>query len=448
MRSRNLGVFYTDRGVLPRSTLQEVFPALSSFSVHTLSGSATFQAVLFVTTGVFAVFLTVGYRTKVATLGSVVLLWGVQSRNPLIVTGGDLILTTLLVFGFFLPLGARLSFDSVRSTTTTTAEEATNGIRAAAPLIFISVLLYFHNGIVRLGDELWLTGDAVYRMFGYDSFTVGLGNYVSELPMVLTAMNYAWFGVLVAAPLLILLTRWLRVGFVMAFIGACVGMFLTLRLGLFPLIMATGLVLFLPPVFWDAASRRFPSLGLSESLENRIRNRLYFDGMSILPEKLVKVARTAGSLFVGLLLITGVLWSASALGYVGTSGDGNLPDRYIFFFDPNEGIYSDGWYTAPAELASGDMVDAYKGGEVNTDRPPNLATEYPTDRWHMYLLLTEGGLHSAHPAVQEDFAEYLCQSSQRELQDVTVYFHRVPARSDISTRERIVHQDCAHPLTD
>ena len=284
MRSRNLGVFYTDRGVLPRSTLQEVFPILSSFSIHTLSGSATFQAVLFVITGVFAVFLTVGYRTKVATLGSVVLLWGMQSRNPLIVTGGDLILTALLVFGFFLPLGARLSFDSVRSTTTTTAEEATNGIRAAAPLIFISVLLYFHNGIVRLGDELWLTGDAVYRMFGYDSFTVGLGNYVSELPMVLTAMNYAWFGILVAAPLLILLTRWLRVGFVMAFIGACVGMLLTLRLGLFPLIMATGLVLFLPPVFWDTMFRRLPSLELSESLENRIRNQLYFDGISILPE--------------------------------------------------------------------------------------------------------------------------------------------------------------------
>jgi len=62
MRFRNLRVFYTDSGVLPRSTLQEVFPILSSFSIHTVSGSATFQAVLFVATGISAVFLIVGYR--------------------------------------------------------------------------------------------------------------------------------------------------------------------------------------------------------------------------------------------------------------------------------------------------------------------------------------------------------------------------------------------------
>ncbi|MDY7080948.1 MAG: HTTM domain-containing protein, partial [Halobacteria archaeon] len=80
--------------------------------LHALSGDAWFQVLLFVVASVFALMLVVGYRTKVATVVSLVLLVSLHLRNPVILNGGDSLLRRLLFIGIFLPLGEQWSVDA------------------------------------------------------------------------------------------------------------------------------------------------------------------------------------------------------------------------------------------------------------------------------------------------------------------------------------------------
>ena len=69
-RAFDLTVFYTDFGVLPRAALLDKFVPAQRFSVHLMSGQFVFQAALFLIAGVFAVMLSFGIRTRLATFAS------------------------------------------------------------------------------------------------------------------------------------------------------------------------------------------------------------------------------------------------------------------------------------------------------------------------------------------------------------------------------------------
>ncbi len=101
LRSRHLTAFYTDDGVLP---LEALFSDYSSVhSLHAVSGEAWVQALLFCVAGLFALAMIVGYRTRLATIVSWLLLLSLHARNPMILNGGDALFRMLLLWGIFLP---------------------------------------------------------------------------------------------------------------------------------------------------------------------------------------------------------------------------------------------------------------------------------------------------------------------------------------------------------
>ncbi|WP_435154009.1 hypothetical protein [Haladaptatus sp. DFWS20] len=95
LRSRNLVVSYTNAGVLPRSVLEAQYPSMSQLSIHTLSGAVWFQVVQFIIAGLFAVSLLLGYRTRLSTVVSFVLLVSLQFRNPTLLNSGGSLLWRL-----------------------------------------------------------------------------------------------------------------------------------------------------------------------------------------------------------------------------------------------------------------------------------------------------------------------------------------------------------------
>ena len=111
-RSRDLRAFYTDAGVLPRSTRAAVVSDWF-LSVHALSGDLWWQVLLFLVAGVAAIALTVGYRTRVATAVSWVLLVSLHNRMPVVLNGGDVLLRMVLLWAIFLPLGERWAVDAL-----------------------------------------------------------------------------------------------------------------------------------------------------------------------------------------------------------------------------------------------------------------------------------------------------------------------------------------------
>lgn len=159
LRSRDLRAHYTDFGVLPRAALSE---KLQYLSIHTISGDAWVQALLFVIAGLVAAAFVVGYRTKLATLVSFVLLVSLHARNPLVLNGGDLLFRRLLFWSLFLPLGERWSVDALR------AEETprTRVSNAASAVLLLQVLaVYATNAVVKLRGDLWVNGEAIQYVF-------------------------------------------------------------------------------------------------------------------------------------------------------------------------------------------------------------------------------------------------------------------------------------------
>ena len=106
LRARDLRAHYTDFGVMPRDVLAQVLhPA--AWSLHTASGGLWFQAALFSVAALFALMLLVGWRTRLASIASFLLLVSVQNRNPQILLGEDNLIVALTFWAMFLPLGAR-----------------------------------------------------------------------------------------------------------------------------------------------------------------------------------------------------------------------------------------------------------------------------------------------------------------------------------------------------
>ena len=111
-RANDLEAHYSNSGVLPLPVLFEHTWNDFFFSFHTGSGLWQVQALFFVVAAFFAVFLIIGFKTRLATVVSWAFLLSLQNRNPMILQGGDDLVRMLLFWGIFLPWGSYYSLDS------------------------------------------------------------------------------------------------------------------------------------------------------------------------------------------------------------------------------------------------------------------------------------------------------------------------------------------------
>lgn len=444
LRARHLRTFYTDAGVLPVSFLAEQTPILARLSLHAYSGDAWFQGLLFAVAGACALSLLIGYRTRIATGASVFLLFSLHARNPYVLSGGDALLQHLLFWSLFLPLGETWSVDGRRREA---RRERVLSVGSAAILTQV-LLVYGVNAALKLRSDRWTAGEAVAVVLGLDRYTSALGAYLHDLPVILRAASWAWVGLLLASPLLVLLTGWLRASLAGAFAGTHLGMLLTMDLGIFPLVSVVALVPFLPGVVWDRGAHTRPSRRLravTARLSARLAGVLPAGPVdrSLPPGRRGRLARaTAGSVLAGL-----VVFNAIALGFVPVPppADDVLSGRpsdsrwALFAPHPPETAL---WYVAPGERASGERVDAFRRPELRWERPGNVAGAYSSVRMRKYLGDVRGNERLRAP-----FVEYLCDRWNRdragELVEVSVYVveRPAPARAD-ATRTELASGSC------
>lgn len=441
VRSRDLVAHYTDAGVLPRAVLREVYGGLAPLAwAHGLSGAAWFQGALFIVAGLLAVMLAVGYRSRLATALTFLLLVSLQARNPALLNAGDSLLRRLLLWGVLLPVGARWSLDARRGQTTHDGDGVLVGLATAGLLVQV-VMVYVVNAVLKLRGEAWLSGDAIRIVFGLDHLTVGLGDVLAGHPELLEILGLFWLALLIAAPLLVVLTGWPRAALVAFFVASHLGMAVTMRLGLFPLISIAGLLPFLPPKVWDAVGARLEPKLRAQTVVHRptwLRRRLP-RWLAVRPGSRSRhLARRAATVAAALLLSFVLVWNAAGLGYVGT------PDVVRSVADPTERRWdmfapdprsNDGWFVAPATRSEGGTIDAWNGGSVSYARPTELATTFPSHRWFLQLLsLLQPGAEPMRAA----FADYLCRRwharHDSRLERVTLHFVRERVRLDATER--------------
>lgn len=271
LRSRDLAVFYTDAGVLPRRAWGELTHRWH-LSLHAASGELWWQILLFGIAAIAATALLVGYRTRLATLVSVVLLGSLMNRNGLILQGGDQLLVVMCFWALFLPLGMRFSFDAALTPTlrddpnaappSTPPYAAWFGVASVA-VTFQVLYLYFFTALLKTGDAWRSNLDAAFYALSLQHFATPIGEWMAGFPLLLKgATVYVLFAEFVGPVLVLIAVLWWRpTGFQRAFLATRlaglallaslhVAFVLMLHIGLFPFIDFMSLSLLIPGALW------------------------------------------------------------------------------------------------------------------------------------------------------------------------------------------------------
>ena len=401
VRATDLGAHYTDAGILPRVSLFAAKGVV--LSLHALSGSLWLQVLLFAVAVVAALSLLLGYRTRLATVVSWVLLVSLHVRNPYVNNSGDTILLLVLLWGIFLPLGARWSVDALR---TVRIERASPYVLSAATLgILLQVGFIYIYSVFHKTHPVWTEEhSALYYALSLDVFATGLGSalldapdYVLQLLTRGTLLLEFWGPILAFAPVF---RAPIRMAVAFAFIGFHGGLILTMELGLFPWICMAAWLLFLPAAFWDRVlarmdkGSRWSAPALRERIEATVRPRSGMRQTGFTGE-----LGACTTVFLALLLVYTVYANQQSLartvlygsaGEVQQSVDGAV--RKVGFvqnwrmFAPRPARY-DGWYVMRGTLADGTVVNLFdeeKG--VAWEKPGLVYPTYVNQRWRKYLV--------------------------------------------------------------
>jgi len=407
LRAGDLTAHYTDAGVLSRSDFRlEAWDFL--WSVHRLSGSATFVGVLLVVQAALALALLVGFRTFWATLASALLLVSLHGRNPLLRDGQDDLLRVLLVWGCLLPWGARWSVDRLRGRVWHPLT-GVSGDRVLGPATVGWVLqllaVYWVSAVAKLESPWWTSGEALGLAFSIGRYETALGHWLRSFPSLCVAGTYAVLAFEGLGPFVLFLSgRWRPAR------GLTVGLFIALhlvlaallRLGLFPAVAIAAWLTLLGPGAWGWLERRLGTGALGGMLSPEAGARLPA-GRPLVAIWVVAFALTLVLLFNLTVVAPRVkvphlaVWAARAVGL----------QQYWSLFSPNPVtafVLTDGWVELPATLEDGTELDLLAAGvPIRAVRPPNVADTFANRRWRHYVanVLAPWPLHSEQRRTSE-----------------------------------------------
>lgn len=253
LRSRNLVFFYTDEGVAPRSVIATIYPEHIQ-SIHFLSGEPSIIGLLFVIQFISGVFLLVGYKTRFNLVLSFILLVSVDIRNPLVTSYADSMFRLVLLWAIFLPLGEKLSIDSILSS----AEPRESISNIATVFILLQIIfIYFLNGLHKTAfHEDWLSGEVVSSILHYEPISFFLAPYIRELPFIFIQIGeIIWYLLLPLSFLLCIFKGRKRYIFASIFIIMHLILGVSVRVGAFSFVAITCVILFIQSQFWVDATQ-------------------------------------------------------------------------------------------------------------------------------------------------------------------------------------------------
>lgn len=255
-RLADLGVFYTDAGLMPRAWAQALGGPLR-LSLHFANGDAWFAALLLVLELLAALALAFGYRARAASVAAFVLHASLLNRNPAILVDADTLLAALLFWAMFLPLNARWSVDAALAESAP-PERHDHASAASAGLILQVLAVPFFTALSRSDPEWWSAGTALQYALMHERSSSAFGQLLLAHPEPLRAMTHALQGIGLAAPLLALspvLRGPLRLLALVLLVAAALVHLALFELGVAPFVWLASLTVLLGRGFWDWADR-------------------------------------------------------------------------------------------------------------------------------------------------------------------------------------------------
>jgi hypothetical protein len=282
-RWAELGLWYTNSGLLPNHTVLWRPPARSMFSLFFTASTASEAHFGFALCACVYLLFIVGYFTRWVQVLALIARVSLNSRLAPLENGGDMVMDLLCLLTLPLPLGARFSLDALLCTPERARARAgeESGSREesgekcevspapSTPVASIAVLalllqfsvIYLLNAASKVGAA-WHDGSAVYYALHQDKLVTWLGVWMREHLSISTlrALTWStlateWLGfALIISPVLVRQARLLAVCILPTL---HLGFALGLNLGSFSPAMISFYPLLLRPEHWQWLSRRY-----------------------------------------------------------------------------------------------------------------------------------------------------------------------------------------------
>jgi hypothetical protein len=412
VRISDLEAFYANSGAVPLSLVFQHAWNQYSFSLHAMSGLWQFQLLLFLAAYFFAVMMLIGYRTRLFTLLSWVMMLSLHNRNTLIMQGGDDLLRMVIFWCIFIPWGAAYSCDALVS-----KQAAPRTVLSVATIAYLLQLCYIYTGSALLKGKEWHTDyTAMYYVYGLDQIAYPVTQYLFYQPSVLKVMTMiAWYFELLV-PLLFFIPfrhQWFRLVGVISVCGFHGFNSATLLIGMFPLIGIATVLGMLPSSAMNTIEKytarlrplvRDSFFAYSEYLQRIVpwRNQLYTFRHPA--EKM----QTACLVFLLFFVFD---WNISNLSFVGSK----LSDRlkivgYSLRLDQNWGMFApgvfkeDGWLMLEGTTYDNKKINLLSPDlTINYNKPASVTAMFKNDRWRKY---TENLILSYNSYMRGYFVNY------------------------------------------
>jgi hypothetical protein len=244
--------FYTDKGIFTVKDFLSI-SNWSTWSIHAINGSWEFQSLIFLISIIFVLMLLVGYKTKVATLLSFILLLSLHHRNLIVIDKGDALLRVILFWGLFIPWNARFSIDSIINKALKKLPDKFFSLGVTGYFVQICCLYAFAS-LYKTGPEWTRDFTAGYYALSSDLYSFPMAHFVLAFPPVLRVFTFCTRFLEITAPFLLFFpfyTSLMRMAAVALLISMHAGFGATLLVGLFPLIDIVVLFGLIPSLFWD-----------------------------------------------------------------------------------------------------------------------------------------------------------------------------------------------------
>ena len=271
-----LSTWYTNDGLLPNHTLLWRPPAEAQVSLFFTASTAGQATVLFALSALVYFFFTIGYRTRLFHVLSLVALVSLHGRTLLFEDGSEVTLHLLCMFTLFLPMGIRFSVDAVtkglrdhkelrpealaeRSAFAGPASAATSFAVAAVLLQLLAI--YFLNAIHKNGIT-WREGSAFHYVLHQDRIVTWLGHAIRPSVTPAISIVVSWAAIATEVALVVTLaTFWQwklarRVALLLA-LALHIGFAAFLNLGMFSFNMIGFFIVLATDEDWQLLARWF-----------------------------------------------------------------------------------------------------------------------------------------------------------------------------------------------
>lgn len=243
-RAESLLVFLGDEGMLPRGAQQERW----AWTLFDLVGGPSGVWALFALCVLSTLLFTVGCKTRITTALTWFLTLCIQNRNLSIGDGGDDLSRVLLFWAIFTDLGGAYSVDAWLRKGRRFAPAF-----GARLLTWQFALVYAAAGYFKVRGS-WLGGQVIFQTMQLDGFVRPPGLSLAAFPTLCRLLTWGALAMEIVLPVLMLSWKHVARARALAILlgaGLQVGLYATMRVGIFTGVMIGSSLLFVLPEWLD-----------------------------------------------------------------------------------------------------------------------------------------------------------------------------------------------------